>query len=87
MKWAINSASILSVLAKVPRLLPNALTCAGGSCRVWIPAASKFDQSRHSQPPVALKQTKASPSSAISSNSEWPSSVFDKRSWRPSLKQ
>ena len=59
MKRAINSASILSVLAKVPRLLPKASACAGGSCRVRTPAASKFAQSRHSWPPAASKQTKA----------------------------
>ena len=87
MNRAISSASIRSVLAKVPRLLPNALTCAGASCRASIPAASKRSQRRHSWPPVASKQTKASLSPAIFASSEWPSSVFRRRSWRPSLTQ
>ena len=42
MKRAINAASIRSVLAKVPRIFPNALTFAGESCRAGISAASKF---------------------------------------------
>ena len=40
-----------------------------------------------SWPPVASKQTKASLSPAIFASSEWPSSVFRRRSRRPSLKQ
>ena len=87
MKQAINSASILSVLAEAPRLLPKALTCAGGSCRAGIPAASRLAQRRHSQPPAASKQTKAFLSPAMLSSSEWPSSVFGKRSWRLSVRQ
>ena len=87
MNRAISSASIRSVLAKVPRLLPNASACAGASCRASIPAASRRSQRRHSWPPVASKQTKASLSPAIFASSEWPSSVFRRRSWRPSLTQ
>ena len=87
MKRAISSASIRSVLAKVPRLLPNALTCAGGSCRASTPAAAMFAQRRHSWPPAASKQTRASRPAAISSSFEWPSSVFGRRSRRSSLKQ
>ena len=44
-------------------------------------------QRRHSWPPAASKQTKASLSPAIFASSEWPSSVFGRRSWRWSLKQ
>ena len=88
MKWAIKSASIRSVLAKVPRRLPKASVCAGGSSRAGIPAAtSKFAQSLHSWPPAALKQTRAVLSPEISARCEWPSSVFGRRSWQPSARQ
>ena len=50
MNRAISSASIRSVLAEVPRLLPNASACAGASWRASVPAASRRSQSRHSWP-------------------------------------
>ena len=83
MRRAINSASIQSVLAKVPRLFPDALTCAGGSCRASIPAAFKLAQKLNSWPPAALKQTKASLSLATRSGSASPTSAF-RRQWMPS---
>ena len=70
-----------------PRLLPKASACAGGSCRASIPAASRLARRRHSWPPAASKQTKASLSPATASSFEWPSSVFGRRNRRSSLKQ
>ena len=52
MKQAISLASIRSDFTRVPRLATNAWICAGGNCRVDMPAASKTAQT-----PVASKQT------------------------------
>ena len=50
MNRTMSSASILSVLARVPRLTAKALIWAGGNCRVTIRAASRADHRRHTPP-------------------------------------
>ncbi len=47
MTQALNSASIRSVLARAPQLAGNALICAGPSCRVCTPIASRLARGHH----------------------------------------
>src|SRR5690606_18622247 len=64
MNPAMSSASILSVLARVPRERAKALICAGGSCTASISAATRVIQRAHSCPPVAQSQPGLQPARA-----------------------